>query len=101
MTVNEKTLLRQLKDGKPDAWSEFVSRYGARIHGLARRYVRTEADAEDLTQEIFVGICRGIGGFRGDCALSTWAYRIALNHCLRYQGRLKPEAASLDGAGAA
>ena len=42
------------------------------------------ADAEDLTQEIFLELYRGIGGFRGESQLSTWVYRVAVNRCLRY-----------------
>jgi RNA polymerase sigma-70 factor (ECF subfamily) len=38
-----------------------------------------EADAEDLAQESFVKIDRGLKGFRGDSSLSTWIYRIATN----------------------
>jgi RNA polymerase sigma-70 factor (ECF subfamily) len=68
-----------------------VDTYGARIHSLTRRYARTASDAEDLTQDIFVDICRGIGQFRGESSLGTWVYRIALNHCLKAQGRSRPE----------
>ena len=61
------------------------------MHRLVRRYVDNTSDAEDLTQEIFCDLYRCIGSFRGDSALSTWIYRVAVNHCLKYRQRLKPE----------
>jgi RNA polymerase sigma-70 factor (ECF subfamily) len=51
-----------------------VFRYVARIAG--------ESEAEDLTQEVFVRVGRGLDSFRGDAALSTWIYRIATNAAL-------------------
>ena len=96
MVQNDRQLTRRMQRGDGAAFAEFVDRYGGRVHGLARRYARCEADAEDLTQEIFVEVCRAIGGFRGEAALSTWVYRVALNHCLKHQGRLKPESVPFD-----
>ena len=51
-----------------------IERYLARMVG--------ETEAEDLTQEVFVKIHRGLGGFKGDSTLSTWIYRIAANTAL-------------------
>src|SRR5437879_5822086 len=39
---------------------------------------------EDLLQEIFLQAYRKIGGFKGDAAVGTWLYRLALNHCLDF-----------------
>jgi RNA polymerase sigma-70 factor (ECF subfamily) len=56
------------------------------IHGVYRpkilRYLARlvgEHDAEDLTQDVFVKVRRGLSRFRGDASLSTWIYRIATN----------------------
>ena len=96
MLLNERQLIRRMQAGNGDAFTEFVDAYGGRIHSLTRRYSCTAADAEDLTQDVFVDICRGIGQFRGDSSLGTWVYRIALNHCLKAQGRSRPEPLELD-----
>jgi RNA polymerase sigma-70 factor (ECF subfamily) len=48
-----------------------IQRYLARLVG--------EAEAEDLTQEVFVKVSRGLPNFKGDSQLSTWIYRIATN----------------------
>ena len=82
--VNETRIIARIKQGDKKAFAEFVDAYGAKIHRLARRYASLPADAEDLTQEIFLELYRGIGGFRGESALSTWVYRVAVNRCLRY-----------------
>lgn len=96
-SFDEKQLTRRMQQGDREAFADFVDRYGGTVHRLARRYTRCEADAEDLTQEVFVDLCRGIGGFRGEAKLSTWVYRIALNHCLKHRGRRQlPDSVPLD-----
>ena len=42
----------------------------------------TRADAEDLLQEIFLLVYRKLPDFRGDSAIGTWLYRLAMNRCL-------------------
>lgn len=93
---DEKRLLKRMQKGEAEAFAEFVDRFGGRVHALARRYTRSEADAEDLTQEVFVALCKSIGNFRGESALGTWVYRVTVNICLKHQGRRPPEAAPLD-----
>lgn len=94
---DDRALAFRVAAGEGRAFEQFVDCYGARIHRLVRRYVAHEADAEDLTQEIFLALYRGMGGFRGDSKLATWVYRIAINHCLKHQGRTPPASSSLDG----
>ena len=84
----EARLITGLKQGDRRAFEEFVETYGPQVHRLVRRYVQT-ADADDITQEIFVDVFRHIGTFRGEAALSTWLYRLAVNRCLRYCQREK------------
>jgi len=60
---------------------DFQSVYDA-FHGRILRYLSRlvgENEAEDLTQEVFLKVSRGLGEFRGDAQLSTWIYRIATN----------------------
>ncbi len=87
---HDRQLARQIQDRAPGAWAVFVDAYGPRLHRLARRYASCEADAEDLTQEIFVALYQSIAAFRGEASLATWSYRIALNHCLKYSGKGRP-----------
>ncbi len=76
-------LAKRIAGGDGRAFAELVDVYGPRIHRLVRRYASSEADAEDLTQEIFVALYRSMGQFRGGSTLATWVYRVALNHCLK------------------
>lgn len=84
---SDKQLARQIAAGNRDAFAAFVDAHGPRLLRLARRFAACEADAEDLTQEIFVALYGGMANFRGDCTLSTWAYQVALNHCRKHLAR--------------
>lgn len=68
------------------------------MHRLVRRYVDNVTDAEDVTQEIFCDLYRCLGTFRWDSALSTWIYRVAVNHCLKYRQRRKPDSVNIEEA---
>ncbi|HLJ56049.1 MAG TPA: sigma-70 family RNA polymerase sigma factor [Chthonomonadaceae bacterium] len=78
-------LAHRITRGERKAFEEFVDAYGARVHRLVRRYVENCTDAEDVTQEIFCDLHRSIAGYRGEAALSTWIYRVALHHCWKYR----------------
>lgn len=85
-------LAKRIARGDRMAFAQFVDAHGPRIQALARRYARTNADAEDLTQEILLDLYKSIGSFRGGSAISTWVYRVALNHCIKHCERRKPAA---------
>jgi RNA polymerase sigma-70 factor (ECF subfamily) len=57
-------------------------------------------DGEDLLQEIFLQAYRKLDSFKGDAAIGTWLYRLALNHCLDYvrgrQAKMKKQTDTLD-----
>lgn len=94
--VDEKRLVQRISRGDKRAFEEFLDLFGGRVHRLVRRYVENASDAEDVTQEIFCDIYRTIGAFRGNSALSTWIYRVTVNHCLKYRQRRKPDAVNLE-----
>ena len=82
MHTEEASLVAELKAGSEDAFAWLIARYHQPIYSLLVRTVRDPADAADLTQDVFVKICRGIGSFHGDSSLRTWIYRIALHEGL-------------------
>lgn len=88
---DDKRLVKRIQQGDRGAFEEFVDAYGARVQRLVRRYVENSSDGEDVMQEIFCDLYRSLGGFRGDSALATWVYRVAVNHCLKYRQRTRPE----------
>jgi RNA polymerase sigma-70 factor (ECF subfamily) len=71
--------------------------YRGRVFGTAYRMLSNRADAEDVTQDVFVKVFKKLESFRGDSAVSTWIYRIAVNACLDFRRRRKlRQAVSLD-----
>ena len=52
------------------------------------------ADADDLTQEVFIRAWRGLAGFRGGASFSTWLHRIAMNCAMSFLGRRARRAAT-------
>jgi len=75
---NEAALVAELRTGSEEAFAWLIAHYHQPIYSLLARTVRNQADAADLTQEVFVKIFRGIRGFHGESSLRTWIYRIAL-----------------------
>ncbi len=66
------------------AFEAIYRRHASRLFTLACRMAGSPEDGEDLLQEIFLQAHRKLGGFKGDAALGTWLYRLALNHCLDF-----------------
>lgn len=80
--------------GDHDArFEEIVRTHGTRVRSLARRMVGTEV--EDLVQEIFLQVYRGLPNFRGEAKVATWLYRITANQCLDHLRRRRRAAALL------
>src|SRR6476646_7921794 len=81
MTVD---LVARIQAGDVDAFETLYRQYSAKIYTLASRMAGSADDGEDLLQEIFLQAYRKIGSFKGDSAVGTWLYRLALNHCLDF-----------------
>jgi RNA polymerase sigma-70 factor (ECF subfamily) len=67
---------------EPTTEEEIFRKYAPRIYNLARRMSGNDAEAEDVTQDVFVQVLRHLSTFRGESALSTWLNRIAVNTAL-------------------
>jgi len=85
---SDEDLARASRLGDMAAFRLLVERHRGRIYSLALRMVRDRAEAEDMAQEAFLRIFRGLPTFRGDSALSTWMVRVALNTFNRHLRRL-------------
>jgi RNA polymerase sigma-70 factor, ECF subfamily len=59
--------------------------YAPRVYNLCRRMLGNDADAEDVTQQVFLQIIRKLPTFRKEAAFSTWLYRITVNAALGYR----------------
>jgi RNA polymerase sigma-70 factor (ECF subfamily) len=76
----EERLVRRLKQRDERAFVELIRLYQQRVFQVILRMLNSQAEAEDLAQEVFVTVFKSIDSFRGDSKLSTWLYRIAINH---------------------
>ena len=85
--VNERELVERCRRGDEGAFQELVDRYKDLVFGLVARTVQDRSRAEDLAQDVFLRIHRGLPYFRGEARLSTWIYRIVANVCLQDHGR--------------
>jgi RNA polymerase sigma-70 factor, ECF subfamily len=93
----ERELVARCRQGDDSAFRELVERYSPMVVALAARLAAPQR-AEDIAQETFLRVHRGLAYFRGDAKLSTWIYRIVSNVAFEARGRERPHDVSLDDA---
>jgi RNA polymerase sigma-70 factor (ECF subfamily) len=89
-------LVRRAQEGDSDAFASLFHAHKARIYSVCLRMTNNTAEAEDLTQDAFLQVFRKLATFRGDSALSTWLYRIAVNTVLMHFRKKALRQVSLD-----
>lgn len=80
-TVADAELVTRFQRGDRRAFDEIVVRYQSRIYSLCVRWLNDREVAEEQAQDVFVAAFRALGNFRSECSLSTWLFRIGVNHC--------------------
>jgi RNA polymerase sigma-70 factor (ECF subfamily) len=88
---DEQGLIERCRTGDDSAFSELVDRYKDLVYGLVYRLSADRASADDLAQDVFLKVHRGLPYFRGEARLSTWIYRIVQNVCSQARARRRPE----------
>jgi len=78
-TLDEKELIARCQAGDDEAMQELVSRYQRYVYRLAYSLTGNPADADDLAQDSFLNILKGIGNFKGRSSLTSWIYVVVLN----------------------
>jgi RNA polymerase sigma-70 factor (ECF subfamily) len=68
-----------LSSGTRSSLAELTQRHLGRIRSMVYSMLLNDAEADDVTQEIFLKVYRGLSTFQGEAAFSTWLYRIAMN----------------------
>jgi RNA polymerase sigma-70 factor (ECF subfamily) len=81
-TSAELLLVDRLREGDVTALEPLMDRYASRVFRVARGITRTDADAEEVVQDVFLTLVRKIEGFEGRAALGTWIYRVTTNAAL-------------------
>ena len=81
--IDERELVARCQAGDDAAFSELVDRYKNLVFAMVYRMVNDRSQADDLAQEVFLKVHRGLPYFRGEARLATWIYRIVANVCVQ------------------
>src|SRR4029078_11032220 len=80
--TRESELVERCRNGELGAFEELYRTHSGRLYSLAVRMLGNPADAEGLLQEVFLSAHRQLDRYRGEAALGTWLYRLAMNQIL-------------------
>lgn len=78
-TVEDGELVARLRSGDEEAFRFVVERYHTSLLRLAQTMVPTRAVAEEVVQDTWLGLVRGIGAFEGRSSLRTWLFHVLVN----------------------
>ncbi|MEO5783344.1 MAG: sigma-70 family RNA polymerase sigma factor, partial [Ginsengibacter sp.] len=95
-------LLSQFKNAetKESAFTSILKKYQEKLYWHVRRMVIDHDDANDVLQNMFIKVWKGLENFREDSQLYTWLYRIATNECLTFiEQQKKRSSVSLSDVG--
>lgn len=91
---SDTTLIVKIKRGDLAAYDEIIARYSQKVHNLAVRISRSEEDAQEIVQDVFITVFFKINKFEGKSAFSSWLYRVTANTALMKLRKNKQQAAS-------
>ena len=92
MNLSDHDLLTRCRAADEAAWYELVRRYTKKVFAIAYRFTGRAAEAEDLTQEVFVKVHQNLHRYRsGGAAFSTWLSTVARNHVIDDYRRRRDE----------
>jgi RNA polymerase sigma-70 factor (ECF subfamily) len=82
-TLSDEELLARIARQDRGAFTALMRRHGQHVHGLALGFSGQAADADDVTQDIFIMLWRKPNAWNpGGAAFSTWLYRVVVNRCI-------------------
>lgn len=73
--------------GNPDAFTEIIARHKGRVFGMAAKYARNHHELEDLAQDIFIRVWRGLTSWSGKAPFEHWLTRVAVRACFDFLRR--------------
>ena len=97
--ASDFALAHSTASGDMSAFEELYRRHHRRVYTLCLRMTRNVAEAEDLTQEVFVHVFRKAGSFRGESAFTTWLHTLTVTQVLMHfrKRRARKEQLTADG----
>lgn len=87
--MTEQELIYRLKEGDGIAFKHLVETRQNLVYNTVLGFLQSTEDAEDVTQDVFIKVFESIQQFKGESALSTWVYRVAVTSALEYIRRKK------------
>lgn len=93
---DDAATVRRILAGDTDAFESIVVRWQGPLVNMAYRFCRDHGVAEELAQEAFMKVFRGLGKWRQDARFSTWLFSVALNHYRSAMRKRRPPVSSLD-----
>lgn len=95
----DQALVERAQAGDKRAFEQLVGKYQRKLGRLLSRFIRDQAEVEDVTQEAFIKAYRALPSFRGESAFYTWLYRIGINTAKNHlvaRGRRAPTSTEFD-----
>ena len=83
-SATDYELTQRAAGGDSSAFEELYARHGRRVYSLCLRMTANSAEAEDLSQEVFIQLYRKAGSFRGESQFTTWLHRLTVNQVLMH-----------------
>jgi RNA polymerase sigma-70 factor (ECF subfamily) len=95
--LHDDALVEGIRKGDSESFNEIVQRYSQKALNLAMRITRSQEDAEEILQDVFVTVFHKIAKFEGKSAFSSWLYRITVNTAfMKLRKRKQTPAVSLE-----
>jgi len=80
-------LIKKAQRGDQLAFEQLVYRYDRQVINIAMSFRNSEDDAQDIYQEVFIRVFRGLKNFKFKSEFSTWLFRITTNVCISYKAK--------------
>jgi RNA polymerase sigma-70 factor (ECF subfamily) len=97
LTDEELVIQFKVSDKRESAFTHIVKKYQQKLYWHIRRLVISHDDADDVLQNTFLKVWKGLENFKGESQLYTWLYRIATNESITFiQSKKRKYAESLD-----
>ena len=94
--MDEQQLILEAHTGNNNALAELVKKYEKTVYSFAFKVCRNPEKAQNIMQETFMSMVKSLKQFDGKSKLSTWLYKITVNHCLMEYRKRKREFVSFD-----
>ncbi len=82
--MNDQELAKRIQEGDEDAFRTLVDHHQEMVVNVCNSFLHNADDAMDVSQDVFIKIFESIHKYKGQAKLSTWIYRIAVNHSLNH-----------------